>query len=135
MWRLSETLLPRRRQEVFETPESPEEADSPAKAVKHVRFPDGLRTPPKILESHQFNQEEIDLAEENARLKEQPPSQACDLCKLFYLSHSFSSSNWVITSVTLGYQIQKLGLLDNLSFLCGSLFRFLEISLKAFKVI
>ena len=87
VWRLSETLLPRRRQDGFETPESPEEAvleaDSPAKAVKHVRFPDGLRTPPKILESHQFNQEEIDLAEENARLKEQPPSQACDLCKLF----------------------------------------------------
>ena len=83
VWRLSETLLPRRRQEVFATPESPEEGDSPAKAVKHVRFPDGLRTPPKILESHQFNQEEIDLAEENARLKEQPPSQACDLCKLF----------------------------------------------------
>ena len=83
MWRLSETLLPRRRQEAFETPECPEEAGSPAKAVKHVRFPDGLRTPPKILESHQFNQEEIDLAEENARLKEQPPSQACDLCKLF----------------------------------------------------
>ena len=87
VWRLSETLLPRRRQDVFETPESLDgavlETDSPAKAVKHVRFPDGLRTPPKILESHQFNQEEIDLAEENARLKEQPPSQACDLCKLF----------------------------------------------------
>ena len=95
VWRLSETLLPRRRLEVSETPESLDgavlEADSPAKAVKHVRFPDGLRTPPKILESHQFNQEEIDLAEENARLKEQPPSQACDLCKLFYLSHNFPS--------------------------------------------
>ena len=87
VWRLSESVLPRRRQEAFETSENPEavlETDSLAKAVKHVRFPDGLRTPPKILESHQFNQEEIDLAEENARLKEQSPSKACVLCEQFF---------------------------------------------------